>query len=66
VLPKRSEHCELKILNREGRCIAQCAYNDKTHYEVDCIGKSGKTEGQKEVDIADSLKRIRKRHGKNS
>lgn len=39
---KRTEHCVYNHCDNTGRCIANCWYNQKSHFEEDCIGNKRK------------------------
>jgi hypothetical protein len=59
----RTEHCEFKKLNTNGRCIAPCKHANAIE-ETDCIGNDGKTlatEGGREVHLGLGLRLITRR-----
>ena len=49
----REDHCDFKVLNSAGRCIADCGYNRISHFKRDCLGHTGihHSEGSHEVQL---------------
>ena len=46
----RSNHCDFKILNQHGKCVAPCRWLLASRGEFDCIGKSNPAKVPDKVD----------------
>lgn len=48
-MENRKEHCQFKVLNLHGKCVASC---HRQHINADCIGIENPKKTSEYVDIA--------------